>query len=41
MGKTLIQVSDLVWVELNRMKNQGETFDDVLRRVLKLEKKEK
>jgi len=34
-----IQVSELVWKELMSQKNIGETFDIVLRRLLKIEDK--
>lgn len=34
---TNIQVSDPVWSELNSRKQPGESFDDVLRRVLELD----
>jgi len=34
---TTIQISDEVWEELNnRKKKRGETFEDVLRQLLKL-----
>lgn len=36
--KTLIQISDDLWKQLNRQKSPGETFEDVLRRLLKIEK---
>ena len=34
MEKTLIQVSNQIWSELNRRKRMGETFDDVIKRML-------
>jgi len=33
---TTIQISDEVWEELNKRKKKGETFEDVLRKLLKL-----
>jgi len=36
---TTIQISDEVWEELNKKKKKGETFDDVLRIILKLKKR--
>ena len=33
---TTIQISDGVWKKLNRLKKKGETFQDVLERMLKL-----
>ena len=35
--KTTIEVSGEVWKELNSLKNIGETFDRVLRRLLNVE----
>ena len=35
---TTIQISDEVWEELNKKKKKGQTFEDVLRSVLKLNK---
>jgi len=37
---TTIQVSSEVWKELNIRKKKGDTFEDVLRKLLKLNKKE-
>jgi predicted CopG family antitoxin len=34
---TTIQISDEVWKELNTRKKKGETFEDILRKLLKLE----
>jgi len=36
MSDTNIPVSDEVWEELNSRKKRGDTFDDVLRRVLEM-----
>ena len=33
---TTIQISEVVWKELNAMKGIGESFEDVLLRLLKL-----
>jgi len=39
---TTIQISDEVWEALNKKKKKGETFESVLRKILKLNgKKEK
>ena len=32
--KTTIQVSDEIWEELNKRKKRGETFEEVLKRLL-------
>ena len=32
---TTIQISDEVWNDLNRLKLRGETFDDVLKALIK------
>jgi len=37
MGDTNISVSSEVWMELNSRKQPGDTFDDVLRRVLEMD----
>ena len=37
----VIPVSDELWQELNKLKEHGDTFEDVLRRELKLPKKSK
>ena len=37
---TTIQVSDELWKALIQMKQRGETFEDVLRRKLKIKKEE-
>ena len=34
MGKTKIQVSEEVWRKLIALKNLGESFDDVLTKIL-------
>lgn len=34
-----IQISEKVWTELNKRKKPGESFDDVIKRELKLEVK--
>jgi predicted CopG family antitoxin len=34
---TTIQVSDEVWKELNIRKKKGETFEDIIRKLLKME----
>jgi len=32
---TTIQISDKVWKDLNRLKLRGETFNDVLKMIIK------
>ena len=40
-NKTTIAISNEVWNELNKKKTQrGQTFEDVLRKLLKMEKEE-
>lgn len=34
-GVTLIQIYNTTWKELNNLKNKGESFNDVLIRLLK------
>jgi len=34
MEKTTIEVSEKTWKELNAMKDPGESFDDVIGRIL-------
>jgi len=38
MADTTVPVSDTVWEELNDRKGRGETYDEVLREVLGLDK---
>lgn len=35
---TTIQISDKLWKELNKRKKRGETFEDVIKRELKIKK---
>lgn len=34
MGKTSIEVDDSTWKDLNRRKDRGDTFDDVISELL-------
>jgi predicted CopG family antitoxin len=34
MPDTHIRISEEMWKELNRQKNPGDTFDDVIRRMV-------
>ena len=34
---TTIQISDELWKELNRLKEKGDTFEGVIKRILKNE----
>jgi predicted CopG family antitoxin len=36
---TTIQISDELWVRLNSLKMRGETFEDVLNRFIKVERR--
>lgn len=36
--KVNIQVTEEVWAKLNSMKTVGDTFDDVLRKVLNIDR---
>jgi len=38
---TTIKIDDEVWKNLNQLKRRGESHNDVLRRLLKLKKREK
>ena len=38
---TTIQISDEVWDEIKKKKRRGQTFDDVLKLLLKIEKENK
>jgi len=38
---TTIKIDDEVWKNLNQLKRRGESHNDVLRRILKLKKREK
>jgi len=31
-----IQISDEIWIFLNKEKRRGETFDDVLKRIIRI-----
>ena len=37
MGTTTIEVKDSTWKELNSMKRKGDSFDDVINRLLESE----
>ena len=39
MITTTIQISDKLWTRLNKLKKQGQTFEDVILDILKLTKK--
>lgn len=38
MKKTTITISDELWIKLNSFKKSGDTFEDVIKRMLPLEK---
>lgn len=40
MAKTTIEVSDDTWSRLNRQKERGQSFDDVIQEVLDSSEKE-
>jgi predicted CopG family antitoxin len=40
MGKTVIEIQDTTWEELNQLKTPGDSFDDVVTRLLKQAAKE-
>jgi predicted CopG family antitoxin len=37
---TTIAISDEVWMDLNKKKKVGESFEDVLKRLLKIKEEE-